>query len=113
VDASRRNDCFDSCFGKIGVGRLSKWCEEFERDRGSRSRFGTSEEDVMVWIKQVSAQRSSEMAICARYTDCISVLVPKGVTQEMSLTIWIGLELGHKIIDFLELQLKETPNKLL
>lgn len=56
-----------------------------------------------------SEQRKSEIAIRATHTDCISVLVPKGVKQDMSLTIWIGRELGHKIIAFLELQLKETP----
>jgi hypothetical protein len=56
-----------------------------------------------------SRQRRLEKDMRATRTDCISVLVPKGVKQDMPLTIWISWELGHKIIAFLELQRKETP----
>lgn len=56
-----------------------------------------------------STQRNSERAIRATYTNCISVLVPKGVTQDMSVNILIGRELGWQLIDFLELQLEATP----
>jgi hypothetical protein len=54
-------------------------------------------------------RRRSEIAIRATHTDCISVLVPKGVKQDMSVNILIGRELGWKLIDFLELQLEDTP----
>lgn len=56
-----------------------------------------------------SGQRDSERARGATYTGCMAVLVPKDFTRDMSFNILINRDTGHKLIDFLGLQLKETP----
>jgi hypothetical protein len=52
---------------------------------------------------EYSGQRNSKRAIRAKYTNCILVLVLKGVIKDMSLVILIGREWGWKLIHFLEL----------
>jgi hypothetical protein len=53
---------------------------------------------------QTSHQWKMERELAEPTTDCLTTMIPKNPTQDISITLWVGQETGDQMIDIFKLR---------